>query len=582
MKLPHILPRSPRLSAALAGGFYAACLGLAFPPFDIAPLALVALVPVFMVLKRQDASPRALAFSATAGMLPFWCVEEFWISRMTGAGYIPLCLILAAINFIPLWLIARSARRFTGWKAALAAALLWCGMDALRGEILFDGYPWYYVGHPLVMFGPLAAAVGAMGVSFVAVLLQAFAASGGRTRWHETRLPLVFALVFALVLAGVLQAPQSSPTQSESTFRVAVVQTNVAQEIKSGGGIESQLAEMDDLERLTKEAAVTNPDLIVWPETMKPGLSLDSSSVRAERDAGIFYRVPGLLGSDQRVPSTIFAERVLELSRSVSIPIIVGEEAFTNLRFPTGPQGGVQIKYDARYNSAFLVIGGAVSETRYDKLHLTPFGEYMPYIRAVPWLQKRLLDLGAQGMQFDLSEGTRLNQLTVPRSPSRGGFESRSIKVATPICFEVADVSTVRRLSTGADVIVTLTNDGWFGDHDMLRLQHAQLARWRAMELGIPVIRCANTGLSCAFDASGRPLRHVGKLPAPGMRTEGVGTFDVPLATGPTFFAHRGWVLPWLIMSGAGVVAAHCVRRTGTGNSAQLLSGNRDTEPRPF
>src|SRR5690606_31165072 len=99
--------------------------------------------------------------------------------------------------------------------------------------------------------------------------------------------------------------------------------------------------------------------------------------------------------------------------------------------------------------------------------------------------------------------------------------------------------------------------DGWFGDFDPARLQAAQIARWRAVELATPVVRAANTGLSGAFDTRGRPVR--GRFEPEGARLRTEGVFVVDLAVGsasPTLFARAGWIAPWLLLAGAAVAVA--------------------------
>lgn len=468
-----------------------------------------------------------------------------------------MCLLLVSYAFVAVLLTAIVMRRKSLKYCAIPAALVWCGIHVLRGEIVADGYPWYFEGHPLVSAGGLAALLansgaiaGAYGVTLVVLLINGLIADGFRLRkpWCAAG---VVTLVAGLLAGGLSSIVSLVPRN----IRIACVQTNVPQELKMGGGVASQIAEWKVLEELTRKAAAAKPAMIVWPETMKPGLSLDAESLEAERLAGLVFRYKDASGGEKRIGSTKFADDLLAMQKEIGVPLIVGEEAFERLRFPTDSDGGVRIEYDKRYNSAFVVSNGAAQSGQYNKLHLTPFGEYMPYIRSWPLLQKQLLAFGANGMSFDLAEGSGPVQLHVTAaikdltSPS-GAIMQQELKIATPICFEIADTPTVRKLAVGADLLITLTNDGWFGDSDKTREQHVQLARWRAIETGLPVVRCANTGISCAIDRNGEFLHADKDFPIPDAREAGILMVDVSVTKRNTIYMTGGWVTPWIILTG--------------------------------
>ena len=553
MQLLACLKSSPRLTVFAAGLVYALGMVLAFPPFDCWPLVFVCCVPLFWVISTSILKPRTLALFAAMGVLPFWLYEEFWISRITGAGYIPMCLLLVLYAFAQVYLTTVVMRWRQLKYCAIPAAVVWCGINVLRGEVIADGYPWYIEGHPLASAGILAnfgAIVGAYGVTFVVLVVNGLIADGARLRR-----PLMAGSAVLTIAVMVAGAFSNLVTYKSNLVSIACVQTNVAQEIKMGGGIASQVEELKVLEELTRKAAVARPDMIVWPETMKPGLSLDAASLQTEREAGLFFRYKDANGTEQRISSTKFADDLLKMQKEIGVPLIVGEEAFEGLRFPADAQG-VRIEYDRRYNSAFVVKDGTVQAEQYNKLHLTPFGEYMPYIRAWPWLQKQLLAFGANGMSFDLAEGKQPVQLSVSvpvkDTSGKNADTKREIMIGTPICFEIADAATVRKLARGADVLVTLTNDGWFGESDRTREQHVQLARWRAIETGLPVVRCANTGISCAIARNGEFIEAEAGFEAPTAREAGVLLVRllIPVGSAETVYMKGGWVTPWVILAG--------------------------------
>ena len=243
--------------------------------------------------------------------------------------------------------------------------------------------------------------------------------------------------------------------------------------------------------QLTRIGMERDPSLVVWPETMFPGLALDAASLETLRSAGLAYA--------DGTPVTAFADGLLAFQEAIGAPMLVGAHGYDNLRV-VEDDGGVRFEPDAEHNSAMLIEGGRAPVERYDKLHLTPFGEVMPYISWSAWLESKLLSVGAPGMAFNLSAG---DEATV--------FEVDGFRFATPICFEATMPAVCRRLAYGGgfggkrrvDALIQLTNDGWFGRWPGGRETHLLLARCRAAELGVPVVRAANTGISAMIDARG-------------------------------------------------------------------------------
>jgi apolipoprotein N-acyltransferase len=187
----------------------------------------------------------------------------------------------------------------------------------------------------------------------------------------------------------------------------------------------------------------------------------------------------------------------------------------------------------------------------------------MPYIRAWPWLQEQMLGLGANGMKFDLAAGTHLTVLNVPVA-SLG----RSIRVVTPVCFEITVASHVRSLVFGengqrrADLIASITNDGWFSDTDIARQQHLQAARWRCVELATPMARAANTGISALVDAHGRIVARGVEGNEAGARAQGILIGQVPLGTKATLYARVGDIFGWAtLLAGTLALIASFFRR---------------------
>jgi apolipoprotein N-acyltransferase len=195
----------------------------------------------------------------------------------------------------------------------------------------------------------------------------------------------------------------------------------------------------------------------------------------------------------------------------------------------------------------------------------------MPYISAWPWLEARLLALGAAGMRFDLRAGTEPTVFAV-RSVSLG----RDVRVVTPICFEATTSWVCRRMifedgARRADLIVNVSNDGWFGWWDAGRVQHMQQARMRCIELATPMVRAANTGVSAIVNARGQVLEQ-GAIAEDGsrgtVRVGGVLWGRVPLAAGSPLHAVVGDAVGWAAMLIAAILLVVSFVRKSKGPAA--------------
>jgi apolipoprotein N-acyltransferase len=267
------------------------------------------------------------------------------------------------------------------------------------------------------------------------------------------------------------------------------------------------------------------------------------------------------------LPPDAFYRALLDLQARVQVPMIVGEDALVNMKVGKNADGKIKATWDARYNSAYLINQGGVQPTRYDKVRLTPFGETMPFISRWPWLQNQMLRIGARGMQFNLAAGTDLTVMPIP-------VPGREVRAVVPICFEVTVTGHCRDLvfdkdgGRRANLIVNLTNDGWFGNSDIARQQHLDIARWRCVELATPMARCANTGISALIDAQGRILARGVEGDPRGARVDGILKGPLALGSGATLYARVGGVFPWSVLGLTTLaLAASFVRKWGPGRS---------------
>lgn len=480
------------------------------------------------------------------GLLPYWFYAAWWMKDVTDLGFIPAVVLMTVPTAGFVAALAWARDRVPRLPASVAVPALWVGFEFVRGEYYFDGYAWSLPVHPLIDAPFLAASAPVGGVYLTSLLFATLAgaavdAAAGRRTWAAATAAVAAA---AIAACGLLVA---APATGPASIRVAAVQTNVPQSNKLAWNAADELADFAAFLDQTRDAARVRPDLIVWPETMVPGITLEPDALDMIRRRGIVFTPEG----GEPLEATYFADALLATQRDLGIAMLVGDEGVVGIDFEDTPEG-LRLTRDHRYNSVFLLRDGRVSPRRYDKIFLTPFGETMPYFRAFPGLQQRLLDLGARGMTFDLDAGRDVRVFDIPAA---GGV----VGVVTPVCFEVTSGRLCRRMvydrgRRRAGLLVNVTNDGWFGDSDLGRAQHLQVARWRCLELGTPMLRAANTGVSAVIDAAGR----VREAAAP--RRAAVVHAEIPLPTGRTGYAVVGNTAGWAALAGAAAVIAACAR----------------------
>jgi len=560
------------IRALLAGVFNALFMILAFSPFSYWGFAFVIPLPLFALARSDRLSPARGAFWGAIGCLPGWIWTHYWVHEISVAGVIPLVINLALYTFLFLWIATHLVRRFG--HDALILPLVWVGIEFFRGSIAWTGYPWYFIAHPLIdsPMGILAMPASWGGVYFVSflsaiysvMLLIAITSRSSRDRLHAGSVAGVF---FAgWVGAGYLMIP-SEPEHAQR-LRTAIIQPDVPQDNREDWTVRQRVRDWLRLRDLTLAAIgdPTNPtpvDVIIWPEGFVPGWTFDPVSLETERSAHLAWNltprspndVPELPALPSRIEATTIVDELLILQHAIDIPMVVGSVAFDNLRIVDTPEG-IEYERDAMYNSAFVVLDGEVQPVWYDKLHLTPFGEVMPYISSWGWLEHKLLAFGAEGMDFVLSAGKSARVLTIPLKRADG---AASVSLATPICFEATVPSVCRSLvfdhgKRRAGVLVNMTNDGWFGSWDPGRASHLLTARWRCVELNTPMLRCANTGISCAIDHHGRVETRSITPTDPDDPRQGYLIADVVLGEGSTVYARIGDLFGWMVFGGMCIV----------------------------
>lgn len=550
-----------------AGLVHGALLALSFPPFGLWGLAFAAIAPLAL-LARRTARPWRDALLVWAGALPAWGWLHWWVVGVSALGFFPLVMYLALYPaaFV---VCAAALRRILapGWWWG-ACGVVWAGLETLRGEVVWGGYAWWLIGHPTVdapLWSMSGRTVGQYGVS----LLTAAACCGALGAIVERGRGRAAGGAAALASAGIalglgalgLAAAGGAPGRE---VRIGVVQTAVPQDARGSWTFERRTEDFRAMARLSVELAESGePAVIAWPETMFPGLALNAEAVEVERAARLVY--PG------GVASTQFADELLALQSALGTPLLIGASAMEGLEIEVDEDGSVRVEAEGRHNSAFVVREGRVTG-RYDKVHLTPFGEVMPLISRWEWLESRLLAIAATGMPFDLESGDGAAPVAVMEG---------SLWLGTPICFEATSARVCREMVFGgggrrAGALVNLTNDGWFGGSSAGREGHLLTARWRCVELGTPMVRAANTGISASIDATGRVIERLGAW------EEAWGSFGVRYAEGEgrTGAAMLGEGAGWssLAATGAGLVWSGVRRRADRRKERTEAGGGRSVE----
>lgn len=537
---------------------------LAYPPFSLWGAMWLAAAPLVWAAEYASKHDRPLlrcALAVSVGTLPAWAWLTRWAAVGTAAGFPVLVLYLGLYVTIAVWVIARLRRRWPGLPLWIAAPVVWVGVEYLRGRVAFDGFPWFLASHPLIDARPVpggslawpAGFVGTYAVSglllFSAAWLVALRGRAESARaWVPAVVPAVwiagaFLPSFNGRLAGV-PAGEADPVP----LRIAIIQTNLPQAIRGGWPLEERLERWRDWRVMLTDAAAGRgkppPNLIVFPETMFPGRVLQDDAARMERENRMVWIVAlGEDGEDVRVEASVLRDDLLRIQAETGVPVLIGAPRFEGFRIREEPDG-FYYDYDRYFNSVFLIRDGLVTGPAYDKQHLTPFGEVMPYISAWPWLEARLLDFAARGMRFDVEPGHERRVFEI--EPDSGP----AVPVVTPICFEATIPGVCRGLvfegsRRRAAVMVNETNDGWFYHASGGREMHQLAARWRCVELATPMVRAANTGVSSAIDRTGRITRSLPPF------EPGVLVAEIEPGTGATVYAVVGDALALFCLLGA-------------------------------
>ena len=481
-------------------------LALTFPRFNLEFLAWGALIPLLFAI--HGASPLRASLCGFVSGFVFYLMDLSWVTNTlinyghlpTWAGWGVLILLVILMSFFPAlfsYLVNRLGRG-NPVSLFLLAPVIWTALEYLRSSHPVYGFSWLGLGYSQFQTLPviqIAEFTGVYGVTALIVLVNAglfvlihpeFAA---HEQWQKYRVRIGGAtagvFIFCLIYGWMALADASAP--KSAALKIGLVQGNIAQQMKWNPIYRT--AVLERYRHLTLKAAQDQPDLIVWPEAVTP-----------------FY-------FQQDEPGARF---IVDGVRMTHTPLLFGSPHVET-------RGGEQVLL----NSAFYLSREGIVQGRYDKIHLVPFGEFVPWRSLLFFIDKLVVGIG------DFGRGT---EATV--------FQLKNFKFGVSICYEIIFPELTRQsVNNGAQFLVNITNDAWFG-YSAASYQHMAMTSLRAVENRVPIVRAANTGISGAVDRFGRI--HA----ATDIFEEAVVTTTIHPRTGErTYYSKYGDVFSWLCLA---------------------------------
>ena len=478
-------------------------LSLAHPSFmskrGFGLLSLIALIPVFAVI-RNTTWKLVGAYGFLFGFV-YYSIFNYWLTTFHPFAILIVTIIKGA-EMVALFFALKAADRWTGCilKGRLVhvfQAVIWVAY-AYLSQGWFAGYPYGTIAYALYSYKILiqvADLFGIWGITFMMVLPQAFLGNWlcdhySRTTtehseglwkhvlFHKITLIIFVVLLIAQIIYGIINYSKWKKAEPDTSFTVATVQHN-ADSWK--GGYDTYKRNFINLEKMSLEAMLRKPDLIVWSETaFVPSVNWYTTYPYEGNDEGDNF---DYLRKIQNLVNDF-----VRFGTELGIPLLTGNPSsiIDDETLPPYDEEGNWNKLD--YNSVILFDDGTIKQI-YLKQHLVPFTEHFPYERQMPWLYNLLKandyhwwEKGTEPVVFETSNG---------------------ITFSTPICYEdVFGDICAEFVANGADLIVNMTNDSWSGSEAAER-QHAVMAVFRCIENRKTMLRSTNSGLTCLITPDG-------------------------------------------------------------------------------
>jgi apolipoprotein N-acyltransferase len=471
---------------------------LSFPNFDLEFLAWFALVPLLLSIDGKGLY-HSLKLGFLTGLISFLGILYWIIVAVHAYGNVPLILsvliLLLLVVYLSLFIAAftfltRLIQVRSGIQTILVTPILWVVLEYLR-SFLLTGFPWANLGHSQYLnlpFIQMAEITGVYGLSFLILLVNATLFAVLR-QWPKKVFPFREVGITALILLGFLiygyvkiKSVDRQLSQNPS-LKIGLVQGNIDQSIKWDESFQKETLKI--YERLSSKVSEGKPDLIIWPETATPFFFQEASE---------------------------YQPLILDIPERTKAFVLFGSPSYKI------EKGKVN-----HYNSAYLASPAKELVGMYDKIHLVPFGEYVP-------LSNLLFFIGSLGEGIgNFKPGKEIFNFSLPQG-----------KFGVLICFEIIFPDLCRRfVKDGADFLVTITNDAWFG-RTSAPYQHFSMATFRAIENRVFIARAANTGISGFIDPSGRIVKQGGIF------TEEAMNGMIRLSSEKTFYTLYGDVFAWI------------------------------------
>jgi len=443
----------------------------------------------------------------------------YWVSTVMAVygGLSTLVAALVTLLFVAylaaycglFTVLLRLAVRQFGLAGVWCAPALWVATEWARATTTVGGgFPWVLLGASQATVLPVAQTASVIGVFGLSGLVAttgtaAAAVALARGRAHRIGAAVVVLIVATAAAAGVWRLSRAELDEAGTPLRVGIVQGNVAQNQKWDPAY--QLPILSQYLALSQQTLAAGADLVVWPEASTP-FYLDAEAA--------------------------MAAPIRQLAANAETPFLIGTDEY---------ERGTEGRPDRIYNTAVLIGSDGQSKGTYRKMQLVPFGEYVP-------LQSVLFFVGP------LVES--VSHFTPGTDPVVLEADGRRVSVA--ICYESVYPWIARAfVGRGSELLVTITNDAWFG-RSSAAYQHFDQGALRAIEQGRFVVRAANTGISGAVDPYGRSLAQTSLFEPAAL------TVDVRLLDGRTIYGRIGDLPVWLALALTGWVALAAVPRRGT------------------
>lgn len=467
MKISRFHGQALDYALALISG---ALLALSFPRYGQPALAWIALVPLLLAVSGWRGRPgsvpgqsplRAFTLGLTSGVV-YFVGTIYWTGTVIATfGGVPPPVAVFAMVLLALYLalfpaftalLTNHVTRRVGAAGLAVAPAAWVATEFLRGY-LFGGFPWVPLGNSQVEALPiaqLASVFGVYGISALVMFVNSAIACAMLTNQRRTRLTWIAAAAVLLAVVagwGTWRMADGRLTREGSPLKVALIQANIAQSDKWKPAEAPRI--FSAYVAMTREAVRLGAEYVLWPESSTPFMF-------EEDPAG--------------------GSAVRELARELHVPILVGSDQIE--RAGANPR---------LYNAAFLVTPEGRTAAVYRKIHLVPFGEYIPFKNLLFFVSPLVESLA------EFSPGLSMVMLPIGNHLT-----------STAICYEVVYPSLVRQaVLAGSELLTTITNDAWYGASSA-PYQHFALASMRAVEQGRYLARAANTGISGIVDPYGR------------------------------------------------------------------------------